>query len=105
MPSNLLQKGIFERVIQARNGVLVRVRFEVVDIDGVLKGRILGYEPIIALSSGIKIAESGGFSPCILACPEIGSVIPLSWAFEKKTTSPFSIFDFLTSIRARAPTK
>jgi hypothetical protein len=105
IPVQYNERGIFERVLRARNGVLMRVRFEVVEINGELHGRVIGYEPVIELSAGYpNTANTYNPSQCLLACPEIGETVPLSWLTEKKITSPFSAFEFLTSIKPRAPT-
>ncbi len=40
--------SIFERIVRDKNGVLVRVRFTVVEIDGKFQGQIISAEPIVS---------------------------------------------------------
>ncbi len=112
IPSLYSQKGIFEKVIRSRDGQLVRVFFEVYEIGGELRGRILRAEPILALARATTNAQSIPFyrlagkahSACtLLLCAPAKLVSPYSWKTEKKITSPFSQLDFLTSIKIRAP--
>ncbi len=109
--SHYNQKGTFERIIRSRDGQLVRIFFEVYEIGGEFKGRILRAEPILALAKGTKTVPhttnrlSGNVaSACVLLlCAPSEIVSPYFWNIEKKITSPFSICNLLTSIKIRAP--
>ena len=97
--SHYNQQGIFERIVRSRDGQLVRVFFEVYEIGGEFKGRILRAEPILALAGECQPNRDYIFALC--APDEI--ISPYFWNIEKKITSPFSTRDFLTSIKIRAP--
>lgn len=55
--SNCNKKGVFERVISAPDGALLRVRFEVYEVGGLLKGRIITVEPIISVNTVIPASS------------------------------------------------
>ncbi len=101
------QKGIFEKIIRSKDGQIVRVFFEVYEVNGELKGRIIKAEPILALarahdeSSGSCAFSLSSFSFPLSSSSEL--VSPYHWTIEKKITSPFSTCNFLTSIKIRAP--
>ncbi|MEI6396998.1 MAG: hypothetical protein WCO48_02925 [Candidatus Taylorbacteria bacterium] len=98
--SHYNQQGIFERIVRSRDGQLVRVFFEVYEIGGEFKGRILRAEPILALAGESSKSECAHI---FALCAPTKIVSPYHWTVEKKITSPFSIRDFLTSIKIRAP--
>jgi hypothetical protein len=114
IPSQYNQKGIFEKVIRARDGRLMRLYFEVYEINGEIKGRLIKAEPVLVLASAKnsrptptyrlsgKIGVASEIGQLILCAPaEI--VSPYFWNIEKKISSPYSSFCFLTSIKIRAP--
>ena len=50
IPSQYNQKGIFERLIRSKNGQLMRVSFEIYEVNGDIKGRIIKAEPVLLLA-------------------------------------------------------
>ena len=46
-------KGIYEKVLRAPDGRLVRVTFAVVEVDGVLRGRVISMEPVLQVSGQV----------------------------------------------------
>ena len=100
IPSQYSQRGTFERVLRSKDGQLMRVCFEVYEVNGEIKGRIINAEPIFS----IERSGSENFAQSIYAISGSTKIIsPYSWIIEKKITSPFSEFEFLTSIKIRAP--
>jgi hypothetical protein len=39
--------NIFERIVKDKNGLLIRVRFTIVEINGVFQGQIISAEPLV----------------------------------------------------------
>jgi hypothetical protein len=112
-------KGIYEKVLTAPNGQLVRVRFEVVEVEGSLRGRVLSAIPVVSVMSK-AVAESSATvnstSPKstnfkavkadILFLPTsveryIYEVVAST--FKKEVVSPFSPLEFFMSQPTRAP--
>lgn len=97
---------IFERIVRNRSGLLFRVRFVVVKRNGVLRGKVISITPIVALQKGSKIYDLRfknkkqyflqGYTEEI-AYNQSGVLLT-------RIRSPyFSIFEFLTPIKIRAP--
>jgi|GEM_PF-1516269 len=112
IPSQYNQKGIFERVLRSKDGQLMRVCFEVYEVNGEIKGRIIKAEPILSLNRSSAEQPShdsyingfgDNYGTNLLLASANKIVSPYSWILEKKITSPFSEFEFLTSIKIRAP--
>ena len=102
--SHYNQKGIFEKIIRSKDGQLVRIFFEVYEVDGAIKGHIIKAEPILALArAATKVAENIQNACTLLLCAPIKILSPYFWNIEKKITSPFSELHFLSSIKIRAP--
>lgn len=40
--------NIFERIVKDKNGLLIRVRFTIVEINGVFQGKIISAEPLVS---------------------------------------------------------
>ena len=102
--TNIRQLGTHYRNIRARNGVLMSVCFEVSEIDGVIRGRIISAQPIYELSaSGTEKQNSSNKNIvyCLSAAKE-SLISPYSWITQKKIVSPFSLLDLLTSVKIRA---
>ena len=100
IPFQYNQKGIFEKVLRSRDGQLMRVCFEVYEVNGEIKGRIIKAEPIFSLA---RSGKENIFQSIFAITGDTSIVSPYSWNIEKKITSPFSEFEFLTSIKIRAP--
>lgn len=96
------QKGIFEKIVRSKDGQLVRVFFEVYEMGGEIRGRILRAEPILALARAAAEKINAAYTLLLSAPAKI--ISPYFWNIEKKLTSPFSNLEFLTSVKARAPT-
>jgi hypothetical protein len=111
IPTYHNQKGIFERIIRSNDGRLLRVYFEVYEVNGELKGRILNAEPVLALArapqneAGYFNRLSGNVSnTCtLLLCAPAKILSPYFFNVEKKITAPFSAFDLFSNIKIRAP--
>ena len=102
--SNINQKGIFTRVVTDNNGALVRVRFEVYEIDGVLKGHILSIEPVISLAADPCSTAQNKANRFSLPCPKCEKAESInSWFDTNHTVSPYSSLYLLTNIKIRAP--
>ncbi len=109
--SHYNQQGIFERIIHSRDGQLVRIFFEVYEIGGEFKGRILRAEPILALArvpktvalSTNRISGKKSSTSILLLCAPSKIISSYFWNIEKKITSPFPTFDLFSSIKIRAP--
>ncbi len=102
--SNINQKGIFTRVVTDNNGSLVRVKFQVYEIDGVLKGHIISAEPVISLKADPNTSSQNKTNHFSLPCPrreKEESVI--SWFDTNHVVSPYSSLYLLTNIKIRAP--
>lgn len=102
IPSQYNQKGIFERLIRSKNGQLMRVSFEIYEVNGDIKGRIIKAEPVLLLARATPKTAKESFDTLLLSAP-VKILSPYFWNIEKKITSPFSEFQFLTSIKIRAP--
>ncbi len=111
IPTYHNQKGIFERIIRSNDGRLLRVYFEVYEVNGELKGRILNAEPVLVLAKADNSVPShfnrlngSVSSTCsLLLCAPAKILSPYFFNVEKKITSPFSVFDLFSSIKIRAP--
>lgn len=96
------QLGIFEKVIRSKNGQLLRVRFEVTEIDGKLKGRVISTEAIAefaAITGATKKADSS-FLPVFVSKDDIFREVFFT---DAQIVSPFSTLLFFTSQPTRAP--
>ena len=98
---NFHQLGIYERIVRARNGALVRVRFAVVLIEGNLRGRIISIEPFFEL----KAAKRQIAQPKCLALPsaKFRHTIPKYSRYEKAIVFPYKDLSFFISQLTRAP--
>jgi hypothetical protein len=84
----------FERIIRDKNGVLFRVRFVVVDVDGKLQPQIVSAEALI------KNKETVVYLPeATAATSSVYTYIP---SFVSKI-SPYFSLDFFMSQPTRAP--
>ena len=96
-----LEKGreseVFEKIAR-RGGKLFRVRFVVVERNGVLRGRVISCEPIETLSGEVLTKEKVCLP--VFRCAKSAPVKKVRF---QKIVSPFTTLDFLTSIKIRAP--
>ena len=90
--------SIFERIIRDKNGVLVRVRFTVVQIDGTFQPQIISATPIVATQTQAE-------KPICLPCINKQQVIAEDYTptFVSKISPYFSLDFILTSQPTRAP--
>ena len=49
--------SIFERIVEDKNGVLVRVRFTIIEVDGVFRGHVISAEPLVSKVEKEKVDE------------------------------------------------
>ena len=91
--------SIFERIIRDKNGVLVRVRFAVVQIDGKFQPQIISATPIVVTQA--EKAEK----PICLPCIKKQQVIAEDYTptFVSRTSPYFSLDFILTSQPTSAP--
>lgn len=96
-----VNKGIYEHIVRDRAGRLMRVRFEVVDVDGALKGRIISAEPVLALSGAVSAPQKQSCLPVSVIAKiaeELAQTLPVA------TPSPYrSLLEFFLSQPTRAP--
>ena len=91
--------NIFERVVKDKNGLLIRVRFTIVEIDGVFQGQIISAEPLV------KPVENSDHQSIYLPCDNKSVLsiyfkdIPSFISF----VSPFNFDLILASQPTRAP--
>jgi len=88
--------SIFERIIYDKNGVLVRVRFTVVDINGKLTVQIVSAEPIVTKSENVVCL------PISVDAEDLALDTTPSYI---SRTSPYISLDFFMSQPTRAPAK
>jgi hypothetical protein len=88
--------SIFERIIRDSNGVLVRVRFTVVEIDGKFQGQIISVTPLVATST----AEDVVCLPCL---KENKVATEKLCEFFDSIVSPYFYLEFFMSQPTRAP--
>ncbi|MFA6459534.1 MAG: hypothetical protein WCV79_04065 [Candidatus Paceibacterota bacterium] len=92
------QKGTFERIVRAKNGSMLRVFFEVYEINGTLKGRVLYAEPISLLSG-----QASDASRCLAGtCAKISHETEYISIYAP-IVSPYPELYFFMSQPTRAP--
>lgn len=110
------QSGIFEKLVQDRNGWLFRVRFVVVERDGVLRGKVISCEAVCGLHLDRTLTPRGRILHFLrrVCRRREGFYLPVRKALQAIKdkglkikdffVSPyFNKFDFLTVIKIRAP--
>ncbi len=92
--SNKQLQGIFERILKDKNGVLVRVQFTVVEVNGIFTPQIISATPLVS-----KVEEA-----ICLPCVKDAKVIveDVTPSFVSKI-SPYFTLDFFMSQPTRAP--
>lgn len=84
--------SIFERIVRDKNGVLIRVRFTIVEVNGVFQGQIISATPLVQEEA------------ICLPCEKLEKVnIEKEIIFFDKIISPYFSLDFLMSQPTRAP--
>jgi hypothetical protein len=96
-------KGIYEKVVRAPDGRLVRVQFAVVEVNGALRGRVISMEPVLQVAGTITKREVAGktlYLPISVQKDIYEAVIS---TFKKEVFSPYTTLDFFMSQPTRAP--
>lgn len=84
--------SIFERIVRDKNGVLVRVRFTIVEINGAFQGQIISATPLVQEQA------------ICLPCEKQATVlIEKDIVYSDEIVSPFFSLDFFMSQPTRAP--
>ena len=93
------RNDIYERILTAKNGQLVRVQFAVVEVDGVMRGRVISVTPIVSVASKsvqeTQLCLSGRIASDIADAVES--------LFTRPQHSPYFSFEFFMSQPTRAP--
>ena len=100
---NTQNKGIYERILTAKNGQLVRVTFAVVEVDGILRGHVISVAPVVSVA-GKTVANATATEQLYLPLSvhhDISTAVEN--IFVKQTPSPYVSFDFFMSQPTRAP--
>lgn len=94
--------GIHERILTSKNGQLVRVTFEIIEVGGIMRGRVISVVPVISVASSTKTetAHAPLFLTGVIA-QNISEAVEA--AIAKPHTSPYISFDFFMSQPTRAP--
>ncbi len=103
--SNKQLNSTFERIVRDKNGVLVRVRFIVVEVNGSFQAQIVSAEAI-ASQANTNTSESTSPKSEVLFFPVFRKVVNLDEKFVQKleaVLSPYQPLDFLMSQPTRAP--
>jgi hypothetical protein len=96
---NFVQKGIFERIVRSRTGTLMRVHFEVYEVNGELKGKVLRVEPILSINGSVEGAK------CLTGASAANSAFLEYISPLKSVLSPYIELYFFNSQPTRAPSK
>jgi hypothetical protein len=97
--------GVYEKVLRAKDGRLVRVRFVVSEMDGRFKGHIIAAEPVQSVGQATQVKP---------AAPLFLPTQPSSQAHAKNPVraipstahfSPYFSFEFFMSQPTRAPSR
>ncbi len=84
--------SIFERIVRDKNGVLVRVRFTIVEINGAFQGQIISATPLVQEQA-----------ICLPIDKQSQVIIEKDIVYSDKIVSPFFSLDFFMSQPTRAP--
>ncbi|MEK7213893.1 MAG: hypothetical protein AAB637_02155 [Patescibacteria group bacterium] len=94
-PQNKQLNSIFERIIRDNNGVLVRVRFTIVEVDGVFKGHVISAEPLVSKNEKDVV--------CLLCLKEKKVIAEDAVIDFSSILSPYFSLEFFMSQPTRAP--
>ena len=108
---NSNNKGIYERILTAKNGQLVRVTFAVIEVNGVMRGRVISVTPIVSVAGKAVAATSAAPANTASVSEQLyltGTIAhdiaeAAESIFVKKTPSPYISFEFFMSQPTRAP--
>ena len=92
--------SIFERIIRDSHGVLVRVRFTVVEVNGVFKGQVISAEPLVSKTEGTKTDDTVVCLPCL---KDNKILVDISNTGFESILSPYFSLEFFMSQPTRAP--
>jgi hypothetical protein len=92
--------SIFERIIRDSNGVLVRVRFTVVEVNGVFKGQVISAEPLVSKAENTETGDSVVCLPCL---KDNKIPVDISNTGFETILSPYFSLEFFMSQPTRAP--
>lgn len=87
--------SIFERIVKDNNGVLVCVRFTIIEVDGVFKGYVISAEPLVS-----KTEKDVVCLPCLKEKKVIFDDIKIDFS---SILSPYFSLEFFMSQPTRAP--
>jgi len=93
--------SIFERIVKDKNGLLLRVRFTVVEIDGKFQAQIISAVPFI--TSADTESENTQNVVCLPCIKESIVVAETSVAKFESILSPYFFLEFFMSQPTRAP--
>jgi len=101
---NPANKGIHERILTDKSGRLIRVQFEIVEVAGVMRGRVISVTPVISVSG--KISTETTSTKEVLCLPisvtrDIAAAVES--IFVQTRVSPYTSFEFFMSQPTRAP--
>ena len=98
--SNKQLNSIFERIIRDSNGVLVRVRFTVVEVDGKFRGQVISAEPLVSMAEESKSDDTVVCLPCL---KDNKILVDISNTGFETILSPYFSLEFFMSQPTRAP--
>jgi hypothetical protein len=96
-------KGVYEKVLRAPDGRLVRVTFAIVEVNGALRGRVISMEPVLQVAGVVARREVRAktlYLPISVEKDIHEAVISI---FRKEVVSPYTTLDFFMSQPTRAP--
>lgn len=86
--------SIFERIVTDKNGVLVRIRFSIIEVNGKLQGNIISATPLVTPREEAPV--------CLPVVTKTTSVYAEVSSFVE-TISPYFSLEFFMSQPTRAP--
>lgn len=102
-----IRPGIYERIIRAKDGRLVRVHFVVSENGGRLKGQIISVEPVeVSVEAAATQSRQPQQSQIFLPGATLEKNTAVKTVRKIPATShasPYSFFDFFMSQPTRAP--
>ncbi len=101
--SHYSNKGTFSKIIQSKNGSLMRVSFEVYEFEGSIKGRVISVEPVISLENRELRMENRGNATLCLPCASSNLKSLVSNLYFASVESPYIELYFFNSQPTRAP--
>jgi hypothetical protein len=96
-------KGIYEKVLRAPDGRLVRVQFAIVEVNGTLRGRVISMEPVLQVAGAVANREVKGKTLYLPISVQKDIYEAVVSTFKKEVVSPYSSLEFFMSQPTRAP--